>query len=212
MEEFIMSGNYNAYPFGRWLKWGIAILIVVILVISSVSSYNGLVEADQAVQKQWSEVENKMQRRADVIVNLAAVVQEAEKHEEKVFGAIAAARSSAEAAKAILNDETEDIQSKLDANNNLTEVLRSISVVVEAYPELKSNDQFAMLGEEITGSENRVSTERGRFITAVQEYNLKIKRFPGNIFAGLAGFGPKDYYKAEEGAQQAPDLNKLFNE
>ncbi|NJD03889.1 MAG: LemA family protein [Ruminiclostridium sp.] len=207
-----MSDDFNEYPFARWLKWGIAVLVILILLVTSISSYNGLVAADQAVQQQWAQVENKMQRRADVIVNLAAVVQEAEKHEEKVFGAIAAARSSAEAAKAILNDNTEGIQSKLDANKSLNEVLRSISVVVEAYPELKSNEQFTMLGEEIAGSENRISIERGRFIDAVQVYNLKIKRFPGNIFAGLTGFTPKDYYKADENAQKAPDLNKLFKE
>lgn len=205
-----MSQSYNAYPFGRWLKWGIAGLLIFILVITSISTYNGLVNSEQTVEQQWSQVENVMQRRADVIVNLAAVVQEAEKHEEKVFGAIAAARTSAEAAKAILNSNSEDIQSKLDANSSLNEVLRSISVVVEAYPELKSNEQFTMLGEEIAGSENRISVERGRFIQTVQAYNLKIKRFPGNVFAGFMGFTPKDYYKADEGSQKAPDLSKIF--
>ncbi len=207
-----MSQNYNAYPFGRWLKWGIAGLLILILVLTSISSYNGLVSADQTVQQQWSQVENQMQRRADVIINLANVVQEAEKHEEKVFGAIAAARTNAEAAKAILTDSTKDIQSKLDANNTLNDVIRSISVVVEAYPELRSNEQFSNLQTAIEGSENRVAVARKDFIGSVQAYNLRVKRFPGNIFAGLSGFTPKDYYQADEGAQQAPDLNKLFNE
>ena len=207
-----MSENYNGYPYGRWLRWGITILVIVIFVVSSISSYNGLVTADQSVQQQWSQVENQMQRRADVIINLAAVVQEAEKHEEKVFGAIAAARSSAEAAKAILNDNTKDVQSKLDANNSLNDVIKSISIVVEAYPELKSNEQFTNLQTVIEGSENRVSVARKDFIESVQTYNLKIKRFPGNIFAGLSGFEARDYYVADEDAQQAPDLDKLFNE
>ncbi len=207
-----MSENYyNSYPFGRWLKWGIIGLIVLILVVTSVSSYNGLVTADQNVQQQWSQVENVMQRRADVIVNLTAVVQEAEKHEEKVFGSIAAARTNAEAARAILQDDTADVQSKLNANNTLNDVIRSISVVVEAYPELKSNEQFSNLQTAIEGSENRVSTERKRFIDNVQAYNLKVKRFPGNIFAGLSGFTPKDYFTADKNAQQAPDVGKLFN-
>ena len=207
-----MFDNFNDYPFARWLKWGIAGLIILILVASSVSSYNGFVAADQAVRQQWSQVENTMQRRADVIINLAAVVQEAEKHEEKVFGAIAAARSSAEAAKAILMDDTKDVQSKLDANSSLSEVIRSISVVVEAYPELKSNEQFTNLQTAIEGSENRVSVERKRFIESVQTYNLKVKRFPGSIFAGLTGFEARDYFVADKDAQQAPDLDKLFNE
>jgi len=207
-----MSENYNSYPYGRWLRWGITLLVIVIFVVSSTSSYNGLVTADQSVQQRWSQVENQMQRRADVIVNLAAVVQEAEKHEEKVFGAIAAARSSAEAAKAILDDNTKDVQSKLDANKSLNEVIKSISIVVEAYPELKSNEQFSNLQTVIEGSENRVSVARKDFIESVQTYNLKIKRFPGNIFAGLAGFKARDYYAADEDAQQAPDLGKLFNE
>ena len=207
-----MFENNNGYPYGRWLRWGITILVIVIFVVSSISSYNGLVTADQSVQQQWSQVENQMQRRADVIINLAAVVQEAEKHEEKVFGAIAAARSSAEAAKAILNDNTKDVQSKLDANNSLNDVIKSISIVVEAYPELKSNEQFTNLQTVIEGSENRVSVARKYFIESVQTYNLKIKRFPGNIFAGLSGFEARDYYVADEDAQQAPDLDKLFNE
>ena len=205
------SRGYNAYPFGRWLKWGVIGLIVFILIISSVSSYNGLVTADQAVQQQWSQVENTMQRRADVIINLTAVVQEAEKHEEKVFGAIAAARSDAEAAKAILQDDTRDIQSKLEANSRLDDVIRSISVVVEAYPELQSNEQFTNLQTAIEGSENRVYIARKDFIQSVQAYNLKVKKFPGSFFAGLTGFTQKNYFEAEKEAQQAPDVGKLFN-
>ena len=207
-----MFGDFNDYPFARWLKWGIIGLVVIILLISSVSSYNGLVTADQKVQQQWSQVENSMQRRADVIINLAAVVQEAEKHEEKVFGAIAVARSDAEAARAILMDDTKDIQSKLDANNSLNDVIKSISIVVEAYPELKSNEQFTNLQTAIEGSENRVYIARKDFIDSVQTYNLRIKRFPGNIFSGLMGFDSKDYFVADKDAQKAPDLDKLFKE
>lgn len=207
-----MYNDYNEYPFRRWVKWGVIILIAVILVITSISSYNGLVSADQNTQLKWSDVQNTMQRRADVIVNMAAVVQEAEKHEEKVFGAIAAARTNAEAARAILNDTSSDIKSKLDANAKLNDVIKSISVVVEDYPELKSNSQFSDLMTSIEGSENRLYIARKDFIESVQVYNLKIKRFPGNIFAGLMGFGPKDYYQADSAAQNAPDLKKLFKE
>lgn len=207
-----MTNNYNAYPFGRWLKWGLIGLIVIILVFSSIGSYNGLVTVEQKTQEKWSMVESQMQRRADVIVNMTAVVQEAEKHEEKVFGAIAAARSDAEAARAILADNTKDMDSKLAANKQLNDVIKSIAIVVEAYPELKSSQQFTELMDSIEGSENRVNIARKDYIEAVQDYNLKIKKFPGSIFAGFMGFGPKDYYKADSSAQKAPDLKKLFNE
>lgn len=207
-----MSMNYNEYSFGRWVKWGVIGLIVIIILFTSISSYNGLISAEQNTEQKWSDVENTMQRRADVIVNLAAVVQEAEKHEEKVYGAIAVARTNAEAAKAILDDSTQDVKSKLDANAKLNDVIKSISIVVEAYPQLKSNEQFTNLQTSIEGSENRVYIARKDYISAVQTYNLKIKRFPGNMFAKLMGFDQKDYYEADSAAQKAPDLKKIFGE
>lgn len=192
--------NYNAYPYGRWIKWGIIGVLVFIIIVSGVSNYNGLVAVDQDVQSNWSQVENQMQRRADVITNLVKVVKGYTKHEEKVFGDIAAARS-------VLMNNNSDISSKLAAGQSMEGATRQILAIVESYPELKSSEQFVKLQDQIEGSENRVTVARMDFIKAVKDYNIKIKRFPGSIFAGVMGFTPKDYFKAESGANQSPDIN-----
>lgn len=191
--------SYEAYPWGRWIKWGIIGLLVLILLVGSFSSYNGLMESDQNVQKNWSQVENVMQSRADKINNLVEVVKGYVKHEEKVFGDIAAARSA-------LMNTSGDIQSKLDADNKLKEATKSMLRLVENYPDLKADKQFTNLQVAIEGAENRVSVERKRFIDSVQGYNTKIKRFPTNIFARMMGFTEKDYFKASPDAQKAPEV------
>lgn len=192
--------SYNAYPFGRWLKWGILALIVLILVISSVSTYNGLISADQLVQSKWSQVEVVMQERADKVTSLVEVVKGYTKHEEKVFGDIAAARST-------LYNAGSDINSKLKANDELNNSLRQLLVIVENYPNLKADTQYTNLAIVIDESANKITVERKRFNEAVQLYNLKVKRFPGSIFAGFMGFGPKEYFQASPGASEAPKIN-----
>lgn len=194
-----MSYNYNEYFWGRWIKWGIIALIIIILAISSISAYNGLAASDQDVQSKWSQVENVMQRRADLITNEVEVVKGYVKFEEKVFGDIAAARS-------VLYNGSSDVNSKLAADDKLASYARSVLVLVENYPDLKASEQFTNLQTQIEGSENRVAVERKRFIDSVQTYNTKVTRFPNNIFAGLMGYGPKDYFKASPGAQEAPKV------
>ncbi len=190
--------NYNAYPFSRWIKWAVAGVLVLVLLVGSISSYNGLVGADENVQTQWSQVENRMQERADKITNLVEVVKGYVKHEEKVFGDIAAARS-------VLMGGT-DIKSKLEANDSITQAERDMLLLVENYPDLKASQQFHDLQKAIDEAHNKVSVERKRFIETVQEYNLKVKRFPGSIFAGALGYAEKDYFKASPDAQQSPDI------
>lgn len=192
--------NYNAYPYGRWIKWAIIGVLVLIILVSGASNYNGLVAVDQDVQSYWSQVENQMQRRADVITNLVKVVKGYTKHEEKVFGEIAAARS-------VLLNSGSDVNSKLAAGQKIESSAKQILALVENYPELKSSDQFVKLQDQIEGSENRVTVARMDFINSVKNYNTRIKRFPGNIFAGIMGFTAKDYFKAESGANQSPDIN-----
>lgn len=191
--------SYKAYPYGRWLKWGVIVLLVVILLLSSVSTYNGLVGADQNVQGQWGQVEVVMQERSDKIVNLVEVVKGYTKHEEKVFSDIAAARS-------VLYNAG-DVNSKLQADDSLNNSLRQLLVIVENYPDLKADSQYHDLAQVIDESENKISQERRRFNEAVQSYNLKVKRFPGNIFAGFMGFGQKDYFQSSPGAAEAPKVN-----
>lgn len=194
-----MSYSYKEYVWGRWIKWGIFALVVAILVIGSISTYNGLTVADQNVQAQWSQVQNVMQRRADLINNEVEVVKGYVKHEEKVFGDIAAARS-------VLYNGSSDVGSKLSADDQLASYARNVLVIAENYPDLKASEQFTNLQTQIEGSENRVSVERKRFIDAVQTYNTKVTRFPGNIFARSMGFETKDYFKASPEAQEAPKV------
>lgn len=195
-----MGYNYYAYPWGRWIKWGILALIVLILVMSAVSSYNGLVAADQDVQSKWGQVENLMQRRADLINNEVEIVKGYVKHEEKVFGDIADARS-------VLNSGSSDIQSKIAADDRIATAAKSMLVLVENYPNLKASEQFTNLQTQVEGAENRVSVARRDFINSVQSYNTKVTKFPGNIFARLMGFQAKEYFKASPDAQQAPKIN-----
>jgi LemA protein len=192
--------NYNSYIYGRWIKWGIAALVIIILAVSSISTYNGLTAADQQVQMQWSTVESMMQRRADVISNQVEVVKGYMQHEEKIFGEIAAAR-------AVLFDNYSDIESKIAADEQLSAASKRILALVENYPELKADALFENLQIEIEGSENRVSVARKDFIEAVRAYNTKVTRFPGNIFARLMGFEKKEYYKASPDAQESPKVD-----
>jgi LemA protein len=195
-----MDMNYRSWIYGRWIKIGIAALVIIILAVSSISTYNGLVTADQQVQKAWSTVESMMQRRADVIGSQVNVVKGYMQHEEKVLSEIAAAR-------AVLYDNYSDVNSKIAADERLSAAGRQILALAENYPELKAGDLFENLQVEIEGSENRVSVARKDFIDAVQEYNTKVSRFPGNIFAKLMGFEKKEYFKASPGAQESPEID-----
>lgn len=192
--------SFGAYPYGRWLKWGLVALLVLIIVLSSISNYNGLVGSDQNVQAQWGQVEVVMQERADKITSLVEVVKGYTKHEEKVFSDIAAARSA-------LYNAGGDVDSKLKADESLNNSLRQLLVIVENYPDLKADAQYHDLALVIDESNNKISVERKRFNEAVQNYNLKVKRFPGSIYAGFMGYAAKDYYQASPGSENAPEIN-----
>ena len=194
-----MSYNYNAYPYGRWIKWAVIGLLVFIIITSSISTYNGLVSSEQDVKSYWSQVENQMQSRADKITNLVEVVKGYVKHEEKVFGDIAAARS-------VLMNNNGDIQGKLAADDKISSAARDVLVLVENYPDLKASQQFHDLQIAIEGAENRVSVARRDFINAVQAYNIRVRRFPGSIFAGMMGFKSMDYFEADKDAKEAPKV------
>ncbi len=195
-----MSYSYDSFVRGKWIKWGIFAIVAIFLVVGSITTYNGLAASDQDVQSKWSQVENVMQRRADLITNQVEVVKGYIKHEEAVFGDIAAARS-------VLYNSSSDVDSKLAADEQLASSARSLLVLVENYPDLKASEQFTNLQTNIESSENRVSVERKRFIDAVQAYNTKVTRFPGNLFARFMGFETKEYFKATPGAQEAPKVN-----
>ena len=185
-----------------WLKGLIGVFIAVLLLgVPLISSYNGLVTEESNVDVQWANVETKLQRRYDLIPNLVESVKGAMEQEQEVFGAIADA--SARIGSAQTTEE------QVAASNEMESALSRLLVIVENYPELKSNEQVTALMDELAGTENRISVERDRYNESVQQYNNKVKRFPGSLMAGLFGFDEKSYFEAVSGAETAPsvDLN-----
>ncbi len=190
----------------------IVAVVILILFGGCCSSYNGMVDADQAVQKQWGQVENQYQRRADLIPNLVNTVKGYAAHESSTLQNVTDARAGLTKAyndaQAITPEQAQaNIEAYQQAQSNLKGALDIyVNAVREAYPDLKANENFLNLQAQLEGTENRVSTERQRYNEAVEVYNRKVLRFPGNIFAKLFGFDSKEMFKAEEGAQRAPKV------
>lgn len=190
----------------------IVAVVILILFGGGCSSYNGMVDADQAVQKQWGQVENQYQRRADLIPNLVNTVKGYAAHESSTLQNVTDARAGLTKAyndaQAITPEQAQaNIETYQQAQSNLKGALDIyVNAVREAYPDLKANENFLNLQAQLEGTENRVSTERQRYNEAVEVYNRKVLRFPGNIFAKLFGFDSKEMFKAEEGAQRAPKV------
>ncbi|WP_352406331.1 LemA family protein [Acetoanaerobium noterae] len=181
---------------------GVIIALVVIaglLVMPLIGSYNNLVTLSENADQQWANVETVLQRRYDLIPNLVESVKGAMAQEQEVFGRIADARSS------LLNASS--VEDKVEASNQLERGIRDLKVVVENYPELRSNESVTRLMDELAGTENRISVERGRYNETVAEYNRKIKRFPTVIIAGMMGFDKRAYFEAADGAETAPKVD-----
>lgn len=178
----------------------ILLLIGVLLGGSFVSRRNQMAIKREAVNSAWSQVDVVLQRRADLIPNLVETVKGFAAQEVTVFGDIAKARS------ALLSASTP--ADKIAANQRLDSALGRLLVVVENYPQLKSNENFLRLQDELAGTENRIAVERRRYNETLQDYNTYLSLFPNNIVAGLSGFSRNDaYFKADEGARQAPKVN-----
>ena len=175
-------------------------------------NYNSLVEKQQTVDQQWAEVQNQYQRRADLIPNLVNTVKGYAAHESSTLQNVTDARAGLTKAyndaQAITPEQAQaNIEAYQQAQSNLKGALDIyVNAVREAYPDLKANENFLNLQAQLEGTENRVSTERQRYNEAVEVYNRKVLRFPGNIFAKLFGFDSKEMFKAEEGAQRAPKV------
>ena len=181
---------------------GVIIALVVIaglLVMPLIGSYNNLVTLSENADQQWANVETVLQRRYDLIPNLVESVKGAMAQEQEVFGRIADARSS------LLNASS--VEDKVEASNQLERGIRDLKVVVENYPELRSNESVTRLMDELAGTENRISVERGWYNETVAEYNRKIKRFPTVIIAGMMGFDERAYFEAADGAETAPKVD-----
>ena len=187
----------------------IIIIAVVILGFSAWGTYNSMVTSKVAVDTAWSQVENVYQRRADLIPNLVATVKGYASHEKEVFESVAASRSQVGSIKLspeMLNNPAE-LQKFQQAQSGLTGALSRLLAVAENYPELKANQNFLELQSQLEGSENRIALERKRFNEVAQEYNTRIQRFPGNIFAKMFGFQTKAFFESAPGSDQAPTVD-----
>lgn len=181
---------------------GIIAVVVLIILGVVIAQYNGLASSREAVNEKQSAVDVAMQRRIDLIPNLVATVKSATKHETEVFTALAEARSAY--GKASTVDE------KSKANSQVSEALRQFNVYVESYPQLKSSEQYTTLMDQLEGSENRISVARDAYNSEARSYNSRIRRFPGNIFAGIFGYDTVEYFQADASASKTPDVNKLM--
>lgn len=188
------------------------VVLLLLLFAGGCSSYNGMVDAGQAVERQWGQVENQYQRRADLIPNLVNTVMGYSEHEsttlESVTNARAGLTQAYNEASAMTGDEA---QRNVEAYQQRQSALKGaldiyVNAVREAYPDLKANENFLNLQAQLEGTENRIATERKRYNEVVESYNKRVLRFPGNIFAGIFGFERKDMFKADEGARQAPKV------
>jgi LemA protein len=184
---------------------GIIILIALALIVGFlfmqyVGVRNTLVTKDQSVKAAWSQVDIVLQRRADLIPNLVETVKGYAVQEQTVFGAIAQARAALIGARTPAD--------KIAANGQLDSALSRLLVIVENYPQLKSNENFMRLQDELAGTENRIAVERRRYNEVVQDYNTYIVLFPNSLVASMSGYTRNDaYFKTEEGARQAPKVN-----
>jgi len=172
--------------------------LIVALTTLSGCGYNAMVSLQETITAAWAQVENQLQRRNDLIPNLVEVTKGYAKHEQEIFTNIANARSR------LIGAGSRD--AKIDAANDLSSALSRLLVLSERYPDLKADQQFARLSDELAGTENRIATERRRFNEAVREYNTYIKKIPAAFTARLFGFHEEKYFEAPAEVQQVPKV------
>lgn len=183
--------------------------VVAFMMASSLSScnYNSLVDKQQNVDLAWANVENQYQRRADLIPNLVNTVKGYAAHESETLEKVTEARAKATSINIDVNDLDEaKLEQYQKAQGELSQALGRLLAVTEAYPDLKANENFMNLQTQLEGTENRISTERMRYNETVREYNASIHKFPTVIYAGWFGFKDKPLFKAEAGAEKAPEV------
>ena len=181
---------------------GKSIIIVGVIIgfmsLFGIGNYNSLKSAQIEVENQYSQVENQIQRRADLIPNLISTVKGYMQYEEKVLNEVTEARTKVM--------QADNIHDKIEASVELTSALNRLIAVSENYPDLKANTQFTELMREIAGSENRIAVARRDFNNAVRNYNLETETFPGNIFSGIFGFIKMKAFEADESAHEVPKV------
>ena len=182
-----------------WIILGVIGFVLLLSGGSCVSKYNQLVNLNESITAAWAQVENVLQRRNDLIPNLVNTVKGYAAHEKEIFENVANARAKLAGAKTI--------NEKVTASGELDSALSRLLLIVERYPDLKANQNFLALQDELAGTENRIAVERQRYNEVVRSYNVLVKSFPTNLMAKVAGFEVKEvYFKAAEGAKEVPDV------
>jgi len=182
----------------KWLPLAAVAGVAVILILMSIGGYNSLVGKSESVDSSWAQVQNVLQRRADLIPNLVATVKGYAAHEQEIFESVANARAKLAGARTPAESAA--------ANSELDSALGRLLVIAESYPQLKANENFMRLQDELAGTENRISVERRRYNDDVRKFNQTIKRFPRNLVARLFSFHNKDYFQSDARAQHVPDV------
>jgi LemA protein len=177
---------------------GILVLIILIPALYLKGTYNSLVTMDEGVKAAWAQVENQLQRRYDLIPNYVETVKGYAQHEKDVFVKVTEARSRVGSAG--------NVNEKIQANNQLSSALGRLLVVVERYPDLKANENFIRLQDELAGTENRIAVERRRYNETVRVYNTRLRSFPTNIIAGMFGFEKATFFQVPKERQEAPKV------
>lgn len=185
------------------MKKGNTLLLVIVAVIIVIAlalggSYNSIVTLEENVNSEFSNVSVMLERRADLIPNLVSTVKGYASHEQAAIDSVTKARENLLQAKTI--------EEKGEANNELTSALNALMVIVENYPDLKANQNFIQLSDELAGTENRIATARRDYNNAVKAYNSKVKKFPTNLIAGMFGFSEKDYFEVEPSKTEVPKV------
>jgi LemA protein len=180
--------------------------IFLIIILWTCNGYNGLVSSEQGLQKVWGNVETNYQRRTDLYNSIIKTIEGSANFEKSTLKEVIEARSKATQIKVDINDPA-SLEAYQKAQSNLQGSFSRLMAIAESYPDLKTTKQFEGFQTQVEGTENRINTARQDYNKAVEVYNLRVKRFPGNILAGLFGYGSKPYYKADEGTEKAPEIN-----
>ena len=182
-----------------WIVLAAVAALLLILGVSCVGSYNRLVAADEQVDTQWAQVQNVLQRRADLIPNLVNTVKGYAAHEKEIFTQVADARSRLLAARTPAE--------AAEANGALDSALGRLLAIAEAYPQLRASENFIRLQDELAGTENRIANERRNYNESVRDFNTRIRRFPTSVMAGMLGFDSKQYFEASADAATPPRVS-----
>ncbi|MDY2772230.1 MAG: LemA family protein [Prevotella sp.] len=185
----------------------ITIVVIVLVALWGISSYNGLVGMDENVSNKWANVETQYQRRSDLIPNLVNTVKGYAKHESQTLEAVMAARSQATQVKIDPSNCTpQQLAAYQKAQGDVTTALGKLLAITENYPDLKANQNFLELQSQLEGTENRINVARKDFNDSAKKYNTSLRRFPRNIIASMLGFEKRNYFEAEAGAEKAPKV------